>query len=492
MLIAQRMGLPLLFRSLAALCVALSPLTQYLHGVGFVDHHFAEYMFVLATVFGGLRWLDRPDSSWAAGALGVVLGVAPAMHNALFILQIPVLLTLFLLWLQQRPLASHATAVFGATLLITTCAILAPSLPAREGRFDFYFLSWFHLYVACATTLIGIFFCRCQRNTASLVALSVGGVMLLIPLVYQIALAQSFLTGALVRLSDIDEMQSPLQMAARVGALDVSNRYSLLVWLLPATLALCLHQGWRDRASARLLYWASAVLGISLLALQFRMHYFGSFALCIPWLVAIQQFIERRPQHRKLLTLTTSLAVLLMLAPPLRNQLLGPMLTANDPTFHNIRESLDVLRKACAEDPGVVLADNDMGHYIRYYTECSVIANNFLLTAQHESKIIEMERLFTLSAVELPARAPFVKYVMVRPAAFAVADGKVNYRPYGSGRSPLFEDLVLKPNASAPIPPPLNYALLYETHLVAESIELAYLGLYKIHVGTDSTSRSGL
>jgi len=488
MLIARRLALPLLFCSLAALCVALSPLTQYLHGVGFVDHHFAEYMLVLATVFCGLCWFEGPASQRAAFGLGIVLGVAPAVHNALFILQIPVVLTLFLFWLQQRQLPNHTTAVFGATLLVATAAILAPSLPVREGRFDFYLLSWFHLYIACSTLLLCIFFARYRRTAASGGALIAGGLLLLLPLAYQIVLARSFLTGQILRLGDIGEMQSPLQMAARSGVLDVSNRYSFLLWLLPATCAFCLYQGWRDRTSARLFYWVSSVLGISLLAMQFRMHYFGSFALCIPWLVAVQQFIERAPQRRKLLSLGTALVLLLLLAPPLRGQLWGPMLPANDPSFLNIRESLGVLRQACREDPGVVLADNDIGHYIRYYTECSVIADNFLLTAQHEEKIREMERLFALSAAELPTRAPFVKYVMMRPSVFKVTERGVTYRPYSEGSNQLFADLLLKPHANSPVRPPPAYALLYETNIVAANVEVPYLALYKIHVGTDSSS----
>ena len=49
---------------------ALSPLTQYLHGVGQIDHHFAEYIFVLATIACGLRWFARPEDTQAAIVAG--------------------------------------------------------------------------------------------------------------------------------------------------------------------------------------------------------------------------------------------------------------------------------------------------------------------------------------------------------------------------------------------------------------------------------------
>ena len=60
---------------------------------------------------------------------------------------------------------------------------------------------------------------------------------------------------------------------------------------------------------------------------------------------------------------------------------------AGDPDFQDSRPILGDAAASLREEPGIVLADNDAGHYIRYYTECSVIANNFLLTRQHEEKI---------------------------------------------------------------------------------------------------------
>jgi hypothetical protein len=492
LLIAQRVRLPLSLCCLAALCVALSPLTQYLHGVGFIDHHFAEYMLVLASVLCGMLWLERPGSLKRAVALGVVLGIAPAVHNALFILQIPILLTLFIHWLQDRQLPVRSTVAFAVALFLATALILVPSLPARELKFDFYLLSWFHLYVAGGTALLAFFFCRHRYSRKSIATLFIGGVLLLIPLAYQITLAKSFLGGRLELLDEIAEMHSPLRMALSGRALEVSNRYSLLVWLLPATFAFCLYQAWRDRTSTRLHYWVSAVLGIALLALQFRMHYFGSFALCIPWLVGVQQLVERWPQRAKALQLAAALGLLLMLSPSLRNQLWVPMVPAGDPWFRNVRESLNVLAKACREDPGVVLADSDMGHYIRYYTDCSVISNNFILTAQHEAKIKEMDRLLSTAAADLPAQVPLVKYVLLRPADFGVTQRGPQYQSYSTGSNVLFSDLVLRPNASPPVAPPSAYQLLYKINVTVDGkVEFPYLALYKIHVGTDSTPRGG-
>src|SRR5689334_23192686 len=56
MVLARRLSLSVWSAAIAGLCVAVAPLTQVLHGVGIIDHHWAEYVFVLATLVMGLRW----------------------------------------------------------------------------------------------------------------------------------------------------------------------------------------------------------------------------------------------------------------------------------------------------------------------------------------------------------------------------------------------------------------------------------------------------
>ena len=482
LLIARRLGLSLPLCIVAALAVVLSPLTQYLHGVGNIDHHFAEYMLVLATVWCGLRWFETRASHSAAALLGLILGCAPAVHNALFILQIPVVLTLLLSWWQGRAMPAATTATFGACLLAATTAILIPSQPFRAGMFEFYLLSWFHLYIAAGTALCGAFFSRCAATYRSAAMLLGIALLLLVPLTYQILLAEAFLTGSIERLSGIGEMMSPLAIARMDGAMAISTRYSALFWLLPLTLGYCLYQVWNDRQSFRSFYWISCVLGISLLTMQFRMHYFGSFALCVPGLLALQQLMAQRPQARKVLTLAGSLVMLLLFIPPLRYQLLERTPPANDPSFVDIHASLLVLRDACREDPGVVLADHDVGHYIRYYTECSVIVNNFLLTPLHEAKIREMEQLLATPAAELPARNTSVKYVLMRPAVVAMTEQGLAYRSYSARPDPLFWDVLLKPHGHPRQLLPAAYQLLHEATTASgeANLQVPYVALYKI------------
>ena len=93
--------LPIAFSAMVLLGFALSPLTQGLHGVGIIDHHYIEYSFVLTTLFTGLYWLKKPEVVSRGVWLGLALGIAPAFHTGLFILQVPLLVTVFVLWLRR-------------------------------------------------------------------------------------------------------------------------------------------------------------------------------------------------------------------------------------------------------------------------------------------------------------------------------------------------------------------------------------------------------
>lgn len=462
MLIARRLGLSLWSASVAALCVALLPLTATLHGIGMVDHHFAEYIFVLATLAAGLKFFANPRSKRAAAVLGVTLGIAPAVHNGLFILQIPILATLLLHWLQNIRLPGRTAWAFSLALLAASAAALAPSLPVRLGLFQFYSLSWFHLYVAAGTVAFTLLLSRLPRTTRSCLVLAAVGALLLVPLVKQILLAHSFLEGNIARLDGIIEMKSPLRMTNRPGGLIVvTSFYSLLLWLTPLIAAYCAFSAWSERNSPRLFFWICSLLGLTLLLMQFRLNYFGSFALFLPLLVLAERWTARyepqavRPRQIKF---AVSLGFLLAFALPLRYFLFGaPPAPAADPNFVYLRPVLEVLKKQCARSPGVVLADNDAGHYIRYYTDCSVIANNFLLTPQHEAKIAEIDRLTALTAEQLSASAPYVRYVLLRPASLSrTAQEKITFMSYSPKSAPLIDQLLLGTRGVVPA----NYVLL--------------------------------
>jgi hypothetical protein len=477
LLISRRLSFSLWSTILAGLCVALSPLTQFLHGVGIVDHHYAEYILVLMTLAAGLHWFADLKVARRAAAMGVILGLAPGIHNGLFILQIPVLATLVLLWLQGAQLQQRGALCFGGALLTSTVAILIPSMPFRLGHFEYFTLSWFHLYVACGTAIVAMITTLSPQSMRSKLILAGAGLLLMTPLVHQIAAVQPFLTGTGLRLSDIYEMRSlRRQIEDANGFRVVSGVYSMFVWLLPFTLALCVYKGWQERRSGRLFFWLSCAGGLLLLTAQYRLQYFGSFALYLPWIVVVQDVVARWPERRKLIMLSATLCFSLLYYFPLRYQLAAPWLAANDSAFSTLRPILDTLRQHCKKDPGVVFADNDAGHYIRYYTDCSVIANNFLLTKQHFDKIEDMDRLMSLRASEFLGAAPYVDYVLIRPVNIVRLDSdKFTYISYSPKSSKLVVDLLLEPVQDID----RRFAILDEVAL-PDSNNIPYARLFRI------------
>ncbi len=480
MLIARRLRLSLGLIVIAGLATALLPLTQYLHGVGQIDHHYAEYIFVLATIACGLKWFSEPRNTRAAILLGAVLGIAPAIHTALFILQLPVLATLLVFWLQDKPMPLRATVGFSATLVVTTAAVLLPSLPFRLGLFEFYTLSWFHLYVVVCSAAAALALAAFARNKRNSILLAILALALLIPLAHQIVIARAFLAGTIKRLDTIVEMHSLASLSATAdGRMDVSLVYTLLLWLAPFAGVVCAWKAWQERATMRVFFWICCLPGLALMFTQARMHYFGSFVMYLPWLVLAQTYLDRREDQRKLIMLSASLVLVLTYWLPGRYQLGSVMAPAGDSSFRSLRPILEDLGKACAEDPGIVLADNDAGHYIRYYTDCSVIADNFLLTKQHEQKILQIDYLTSLPAAALPGAAPYVRYLLLRPISIKPgANNRIEYMSYSQIDAQLLNDLLLQPLEKVPS----NYILIEQANIQesGQAGSVSYIRLFKV------------
>ncbi|WP_129640883.1 hypothetical protein [Peristeroidobacter agariperforans] len=479
--ITRQLPLSPAFTVLAGLAMAVAPTNQLLHGVGEFDHHFAELSFILAALAAGLAWLRKPESQLRAALAAVVLGLAPAVQNGLFIIQLPLLATLFVLWLQNRTVPARSGLTFALTLLLSTLAIVLPSEPARLGRFEFYTLSWFHLYIAACSAVTVTLLSRLQATRNGILMFALISVALLIPIVTELPIAQEFITGTPTPLKLITEMEPPLRAGLRNGMAYIADYYSSLIFLVPLTMLLCAYKGFRERSSPRLLFWVTSLMGLALLVSQMRMHYFGGFALLLPWLIVLQEFCDRAPQHFKKTVLLTALALVLLYYPPLRHQLVAPMSVANDLSFRETRPMLATIAKACAEDPGVILADSNIGHYIRFYSDCSVVANNFLLTKQHFDKIDQMQHLFTLTPEQLMKEAPWVKYVLIRPGdIMEQADGQLTFSFIGP--TPYLAKLMYEEHSPAaqhsPVPDGLE--LVGQVRLPG-LYNVPYATLYKVH-----------
>lgn len=433
--VGATLGLGLRWLALLGAAFALSPLTQMLHAVGVIDHHYVEYTFVLATALAGLRWLQVPDDWRRAALLGAVLGAAPAFHNGLFSLQIPVDATLLLLWLRGQMPPARSVAAFAVGLAALTLAAVLPSEPFRDGQFSMTTLSWFHLYVAVATCGGALALATFPRSRRNLAALALLAGIALIPGATEMVTGFRFLAARLVKLDNIAEAFNLYRSVTSLGLGIVNANYSAWWVLAPLVMAASAASIWRKDLAPHWQYGAVfALFGTVLMCFQARLHYFGTPALFIAPLLALRA-IAVRPEGRAKLLAALGLTTLAAGYQPAWDQLRTPVPPAwQFDGMYDIYDRLVYprLRAACARKPGVVLAANDDGHYIRFNTGCSVIANNFILTRQHEEKLLEAQHALSLGARELLDQYPYVDYVFLHqpsPDAGLAADLLYGDRP---------------------------------------------------------------
>lgn len=420
-------------RVLAVVIYALLPLTLALHAVGHLDHHYMEHSFVLLELLLSLRWLQQPASGARALLLGLCLGLAPVVHNGLFMLQLPVLAALTTIWLRRLPLpSSHTLAALVAGLLSTTGLILLPSEPFQAGQFAFTTLSWFHLYIAACTSLTVLTLTRLRPDCSGLFRLFLLALLLGIPLLRELDYGYRFLTGGILMFDQLLETRSLPGQLAEKGMGNLLSQYSGLLLLYPLAMVLALVQVMRETSVWRLAFAIHVLFGGSLMLAQLRLHYFGSYVLYLPLLAALNGLRPRLAKNGSYWALAGTTAVLFILAQtPSVPLLLHRPPIAGSGHYALTRRLYPVLEWACNQAPGVVLADSDIGHFIRYHTRCAVIANNFLITAQHEHKARLANDLLDSPVRRVLQETPWIDYVVVRwdmrvfrPAEFEVLAGR--------------------------------------------------------------------
>jgi hypothetical protein len=417
--IFRAIGLSTPMQALALLCFALSPLTQLLHSVGMLDHHYVEHTFVLLGVWLGLRWFDNLESRGRAMALGATLGLAQAFHNGLFILQLLPLATLLILWLRGAALPRSAVQSFAITLLVATQLILLPSEPYRRGMFEFGLLSWFHLYVTACTAVTVLFLAHARYTPRRVALLGVLCTALIAPLASQVLGGAGFLSGSFSILGQITEAQSPYTLyTSTFGPSATLSYYSWLLFAAPLLAAFFAYRVVRETAAGRLYFAVAATFGLLLLLTQFRLHYFGLFALIAGPMLAIDALRARFRWHRGITFTATFAAVVLAFQPALRDRLFTFNAPSSSADYGSVLPLYLALAPLCAEDPGLVLASSDDGSGVIFHTECSVIANNFILRPSDEQHINEIWRLLQLPPEEIVKQRPDIKYVLLRARDF--------------------------------------------------------------------------
>jgi len=426
--VARAAGLTFGMQALTMFCFAFSPLTQLLHSIGMVDHHFVEHTFVLLTAWLGLRWFQQHSHVRRAATLGAALGVATAFHNGLFVLQLFPLLTVFILWLRHSEPPSKALQAFGTALAASTVLVLLPSEPFRNGMFEFGLHSWFHLYVAVSTSIAMVMMGLLPASRRTLAALAAVCLALAIPLGEQLASGAGFLSGSFSILNEVTEVRSPYRMFTdTMGPSATASYYSWLLLLAPMVVAFYAYRAMREQRPERIYFAAVVALGVTLLLSQMRLHYFGYAGLVIGTFAVIDALRQRRSWHQGVTFVVTFGLLVLAFQPPLRDRLLVPYAPSADPEYASAFPLFLELHMLCAEEPGTVLASTDDGNAILFHSECSVIANNFILRAEDKTHIDEVSRLMQLSGAEIRQQRPDVKYLLLRTRDFSIFRDDVAY-----------------------------------------------------------------
>lgn len=470
---ARQAGLTLTFCAIAMLAFALSPFVQLMHMPGKVDHHFIEFSFILLVTWLGLRWFSAPQSRASAIGLGLVLGLAPGFHNGMFVLQIPVLLTVGLLWLRGERLDRRDLNALALTLLATTVLIVLPSEPFRQGLFEFGLLSWFHLYAAVCTSIVLVFIGWRDYNKKSLLTLAGVCVLLAAPLLGQLTHGAAFLSRDISMLENVIEAMSPFVLFFdKFGPLRTAAQYSWLLLLAPPLLVyylLCIFR----RSSHRDLFFAvMAVFGLAFLMLQFRFNYFGLFSLIVGSLLAAQRLSERLHWQPVLVFVGLLASLLVAYQPPLRHHLFVVYALGAAPLYERARPLFLELAERCEQEPGVILAHENDGNYLLFHTECSVISNNFMLTQKDERKIEQIGIMMRLSPEALREYQPAVKYLLLRVQNFIVArDGKIEI----DSNSPLGSALLSDSD------PPEGFELIRTVWLEQNGQPVIYAKAFAVH-----------
>ncbi len=397
---------------LLMLCFALLPLTGALHGVGRVDHHWAEFLAILAFVAGALGWSANPASRLRAGLLGLALGFAPAFHTGLFVLQAVLLVFLGLTWLRGARWPTTSLATFAVTLLASTVAILLPSLPFQQGIFEYFLLSWFHLYVAVVTAVLAVVLGRLSPSWSGVLTLGLLALVLAVPTAGTVLDLGSFASKENAALQDISEARSIGSWSEEVGLYTVLKAFSGFLLLAPVIWLASLFGLFRTNDHRLTFLCVYSLLFLPLLYVQFRFHYYGTLALFVPALVALD-WVQKR-WDKKAVKLVAVVLVGFALYPSALDTFRARTPLGGDSYYLFTAAAMPALAGACAESPGIVLARNNDGHLIRFRSDCSVIANNFLLTPQQFQAYDRVVELFELTPEELLGAEPQVDYVFVR------------------------------------------------------------------------------
>lgn len=418
LLVASALRLAIGWRLLAGIVFALSATNQSLHGAGMLDHHYVELSFILATLWSSIVWADRPNNPYIAGGTAILLALAPAFHVALFILQLPVLLILLRLWVRGSGPNTAAVVSFCSTIVTTTVLMLLGSEPFLEGIWAYYLFSLFHLYIAACSALAVAVMAALPYSVRNLLLL--GGIALTaaVPLVWEAVAIGGFFQQSIPGLSGIIETQSLLSLVSSNGKYWLSGYFTYLLVVTPVTLGACAWVLVRGRHAREIAFSGFGLLCLPLFFAQVRFQYFGLVFLIIGPLWAADRLMRSIPKSRNVIAMAFIAfyaTVLFASAVERSDSRFTPGLS---PHYRWVRPLMPNLAKACSQDPGIVLTAANEGNFVRYHSDCSVIANNFLLTDLQAEKYLEVREILSWKPAELVKRRPDIRYVLATHRTF--------------------------------------------------------------------------
>jgi hypothetical protein len=424
-IIGRQLALPFLLTALFVLGFSALPLVYNQFAVGNIDHHFAELLWTVGTLSSGIWFFNTKRLSYAAGiTLGCALGSALAISNSLFILQIPIAVTLGICWLRGIPLPHRFQVIaFGAALLTTTLLVCLPSEPWQRGLFEFYTLSWFQFYVAACVAVFSILLVLIERNTRNIFILLLSAAVAMLPVIGALHLASEFISGQLDSIRNISEARSPYMSNPELGAFGFTR---FTTWLLLLTgPMLLLNIWWIYRRKEPVLQFVAIVsaMGLALMQAQYRFSVFGVVPMLLTPVLAVHLLCESRPEWRRIALAASCALFAVSFYPTFENWKMRYALGGSN-AYESVRSTFPALKGLCAERPGIVLGDMHTGHWVRYHTQCSVIANVFLLTPQQVAKVAESSRLLAMSPAELVTAKPEVRYVFAHHSFAVTRDEK--------------------------------------------------------------------
>ena len=411
--ICRALGLNLAMTAVGALGFALSPLTQDTHLIGNIDHHFIELSFILLITYTALRWIGHQQSKSAALVLGVSLGLANAFHIALFLMYVPLGIFLWINWIRGRKEVFLTANSVAATTMLVSILVVIPTAHFRQFEFVYYFTSWFHLYWVLVFCMCILFFkyAAFSRNNLILFCLVIG--LAAIPIYGSLRHGIEFIGSELPGFSQLEETYSIFSFMFSGESKYLGqfyNYYSGLIFLLPFTLILFFRLVMAQQRQQQIYFLIAIVIGTILMFAQLRFKYHASYVLLIPLLVVMQNWKQASQEHRLLITLL--LFVGCFIGP--FNRLYETRSLGGQGAYRTLFPFYQAIGKQCQAQPGVLLAHPDEGHYLRFHTDCVIVASNLLATPRDfEYKALAL-KAFQLPLADLLQQYDWIDYIYAR------------------------------------------------------------------------------